>query len=401
MLKNKFTFIALIAVLIISFTIPVVRAENETEVENENNSVIAVEPAPIEDAHSNEAHGEASGTITADMKKSDVYLMGDEVTIDYIVDGNLFVIAKTVNINSQIGGDAFICAQTINVGEKGYIFSNLFALSQELKIDGVVYDLYNCSQTTTINGYIYRDIKVASNTLNLNGTVGRHAFVTVENLKFPETNKTENDEDMISADKAMIYGDLNYSSKNEIKIPDGTVTGSINYSKLNLSEGNNTSNIIQEYIWDLGTFVVTVAVIWLLILWLAPKFLSKTDYLVSEKILPSLGFGALATASIIIAAIILVILGITAEVALLSIGLLVLLLFIGVPTFTISLNQFICKKLKIEKNVAKFGILVATSIVVWLTTLIPFVGGLINLIIKLIGLGIIVNYVITNRKESK
>ena len=54
-----------------------------------------------------------------------------------------------------------------------------------------------------------------------------------------------------------------------------------------------------------------------------------------------------------------------------------------------------------DKNIAKFGILIATSAVIWLTTLIPFVGGLINLIIKLIGLGIIVNYVITNRKESK
>ena len=47
-------------------------------------------------------------------------------------------------------------------------------------------------------------------------------------------------------------------------------------------------------------------------------------------------------------AIILLIVGITAKVALLSVGLLVLLLFIGVPIFTISINQFICKKLKVE-----------------------------------------------------
>ncbi len=33
------------------------------------------------------------------------------MTIDYIVDGNLFVMANTVTINSQIGGDAFIMAK--------------------------------------------------------------------------------------------------------------------------------------------------------------------------------------------------------------------------------------------------------------------------------------------------
>lgn len=396
MLKNKFTIIALIAILIFSLTIPIVRAENETDVENQ---IVVAEPEHNEDTHSSEAHGEASEKNTADMKKSDVYITGDEVTIDYVVDGNLFVMAKTVNINSQIGGDAFIIAGKINVGEQGYIFSNLFALSQELNISGVVYDLYTCSKSTTINGYIYRDIKVLSNTLNLNGTVGRNAFVSAQNINFAKGDSSE--EELVTSGKSMIYGDLNYASPNELKIPDGAVTGAVNYTKLDKPEEKTVSNIIQDYIWDLGTFVVTVAIIWLLILWLAPKFLSKTDYLVSKKILPSLGSGALTTVAIIAAAIILLIVGITAKVALLSVGLLVLLLFIGVPIFTISINQFICKKLKIEKNIATFGILIITSAVVWLTTLIPFVGGLINLVIKLIGLGIIVKYVLLNRKEKK
>lgn len=396
MLKNKFTIIALIAIVIFSLTIPIVRAENETDVENQ---IVVAEPEHNEDTHSSEAHGEASEKITAAMKKSDVYITGDEVTIDYVVDGNLFVMAKTVNINSQIGGDAFIIAGKINVGEQGYIFSNLFALSQELNISGVVYDLYTCSKSTTINGYIYRDIKVLSNTLNLNGTVGRNAFVSAQNINFAKGDSSE--EELVTSGKSMIYGDLNYASPNELKIPDGTVTGAVNYTKLDKPEEKTVSNIIQDYIWDLGTFVVTVAIIWLLNLWLAPKFLSKTDYLVSKKILPSLGSGALTTVAIIAAAIILLIVGITAKVALLSVGLLVLLLFIGVPIFTISINQFICKKLKIEKNIATFGILIITSAVIWLTTLIPFVGGLINLVIKLIGLGIIVKYVLKNKKEEQ
>ena len=397
MLKNKIIIIALIAILVFSLTITIVRAENNTEIDNKmdvENGAVAVDPELTE-----ESHDESSADVTEEMKKNDVYLTGDEVTIDYVVDGNLFVIAKTVNINSQIGGDAFIISSNINVGEQGYIFSNLFALSQELNISGTVYDLYTCSQNTTIDGYIYRDIKVLSNTLNLNGTIGRNAFVSAQNINFAKSNESE--DELVTSNKSMIYGDLNYTSPNQLNIPDGTVTGSVNYSKLDETTEKNVSTIIQDSIWNLGTFVVTIAVIWLLILWLAPKFLSKTDYLVSKKILPSLGFGTLTSVAIIASAIILLIIGITAKVALLSIGFLILLLFIGVPIFTISINQFICKKLKVEKTIATFGILIITSAIVWLTTIIPFVGGLINLIIKLIGLGIIVNYVLKNKKEEK
>ena len=57
--------------------------------------------------------------------------MGDEITIDYIVDGNLFVLANKVNINSQIVGNAFICAKDVNISTQSYI-SNSLLLQQIL-----------------------------------------------------------------------------------------------------------------------------------------------------------------------------------------------------------------------------------------------------------------------------
>lgn len=404
MLRNKFKIIALVMILVFSLTVPVVRAENEEETrdqstisEEENTST--EDPEAVNSDDESDSHSHNEGSSGEDMKKEDVYLIGDSITIDYVVDGNLFVLANSVTINSQVGGDAFICANKINIEKDGYIFSNLFAVSTELNISGVVYDLYTASKNVNLNGYIYRDIHVTSETFNLNGTVGRNANISVKNFTFPTRNNEDSEDyEMFSTDSGIIYGNLNYGAPSEISIPDGLVAGNINY---NQSDAGSSTNTIQDYIWDLGTFVVTVAVIWLLILWLAPKFLEKTDYLVSKKFWPSIGLGALTTITIIIAAVILLIVGLTAEVALLSIGLLALLLFIGVPIFTISINKFICKKLKIEKNILTFGILIISSIVIWLTTLIPFVGGLINLVIKIIGLGIIVNYIFTNRKNNK
>lgn len=403
MLKHKLKIITLVMILIFSLIVPVVRAENEEAINqstvSEEKNTSTEDPENTDFDEESDSHSHAENSSAEDMKKEDVYLIGDSITIDYVVDGNLFVIANSVTINSQVGGDAFICANKINIEKDGYIFSNLFALSNELNISGVVYDLYTASKNVNLNGYIYRDIHVSSDSFYLSGTIGRNANISVNNFTFPtRDNKDSEDYEMFSSDSGIIYGDLNYGAPEEISIPDGLVTGKINYNKSDLGTSTNT---IQDYIWDLGTFVVTVIVIWLLTLWLAPKFLEKTDYLISKKFWPSLGLGVLTTAAIIVAAIILLILGLTAEIAFLSIGLLALLLFIGVPIFTISINRFICKKLKIEKNIITFGILIISSIIIWLTTLIPFAGGIINLIIKIIGLGIIVKYIFTNKKNNK
>ena len=380
MLKKKLGIIVLLVILVLSLTMPIVKADNEdNNVNNQENSQVEL----VNENNSKE--------------KKDVYITepGD-VVIDYVVDGNLFVVANSVTINSQVGGDAFICANKVTVDNQGYIFSNLFVCCNELNVSGVIYDLYNLSQNTTITGYIYRDVHSATNTLNLDGTIGRNAYLSVKNLNI---TTSENEKEMAASSNTMIYGDLNIESPNKINIPNEAVAGKVIQSNNSDNETNKKSPILG-YIWDLGIFISTVLILWLLMLWLAPKFLAKTDYLVSKKILPSLGLGVLATICVIACGIILLVIGLTAEIALLGFGLLMLLLGIGLPVFTIALSKFICKKLKNEKVLITLGVLILTSIVIWLTTLIPFAGIIINLVIKLIGLGIIVNYVLQSRKKD-
>lgn len=394
MLKKKLGIIALLVILVLSLTMPIVKADDEDENNQENLQIELVNEDNSEETTAEEIESKTDDTSKA-LEKKDVYITepGD-VVIDYVVDGNLFVVANSVTINSQIGGDAFICANNVTVDNQGYIFSNLFVCCNELNVSGVIYDLYNCSQNTTITGYVYRDIHTATNTLNLDGTIGRNAYISVENINFATSE--DNEDETITASNTMIYGDLYFESSNNIDIPDTAVVGSVIHS----DSSEDFSNTILNYIWDLGTFIATVLIIWLLMLWLAPKFLAKTDYLISKKALPSLGLGALTTICVIVCAIILLIIGLTAEIALLGFGLLMLLLGIGLPVFTIALSKFICKKLKNEKVLITLGVLILTSIVIWLTTLIPFVGGLINLVIKLIGLGIIVKYVLPSKKKD-
>lgn len=389
MLKNKITKITLVLLLALSLLVPIVRADdNEAEPISDSSQEKAVETT-----QGNETTSETTQSTDNSMKKSDVYLTGDDVKVDYIVDGNLFILANTVTISSQIGGDAFICAKTINVEKEGYIYSNLFAAANEVNISGVVYDLYTTANTLNINGYVYRDIRTSSDTLNFSGVIGRNAYVYSKNIEI----SSNSDGQSSVTNKATIYGDLNYSSSSEASIPEGTVTGSVNYSPITTS---TKSKSISSYILALGRFIVTVLVIWLLYLWLAPKFLENTGALLSKKLLPVIGSGILTPIIFVIAFVLLLILGLTSNIAIIGTMLFAILLMISTSTFVIAVNNLVCKKFNISKNTTTFGVLIITSAVIWLLELIPVVGSILNFVIMIIGLGILVTAIIPEKEKS-
>lgn len=391
MLKNKFKIIALLMVIILAISLPVVRAENEVDpsaTTSETNEIM-----PISEGQENaEDQGSSTAQTEDNFKKGDVYLTGDEVVIDYIIDGNLFVFANKVTINSQIGGDAFVCANSVVVGEQGYIFSNLFVASKDVDIKGVVYDVYSVSDTITISGYIYRDIKVGCNDLNIFGTVGRNAFVSCSNISFTNSNnQSENTENTITS-QGMINGNLEYSSEKQIEMPEGAVVGETKYSEI------VKSNNLSSYLVELGAFVVTTIVIWLLGLWLAPKFTEKSSNLLTKRILPVIGLGIITPIIFVVVSVVLLFLGITANISVLAMLLLALLAFISSSIFVIAINNVICKKMKIEKKSIVFGILIISSIVLWLLELIPIVGFIISIIATVLGFGIIASSLVLKDK---
>lgn len=404
MLKNKFKVITILSVIILALTLPVVRAENETADNSANVPTPTSENATTDEGTnlmvnpSNNNNSEITDTDNETFKKSDVYLAGDNITIDYIIDGNLFVFGNNVTINSQIGGDAFICANTVTIGEQGYVFSNLFAFSKNVNINGVVYDLYSTSENTTITGYVYRDIRIGANTINISGTIGRNAYLGCNNLNFSQNTNNE-EETTTTSSQGVINGNLTYSAPKEASIPDGSVTGETTFKPDSPFSMDN--NIFQKQIMSLGTFIVTVIVIWLLCLWLTPKFLKNTSSLLTtKKILPVIGFGILAPIVSMLLAILFIILGLTSKLAFLLLIILIALMLVSTSIFVITINNIICRQLNIKKTSIIFGILVASSIILWLISLIPFVGSFVKLASMVLGLGIIICSIILKEKTD-
>lgn len=67
--------------------------------------------------------------------------------------------------------------------------------------------------------------------LNINGTIGRNAFVGANQINFAQPSEQNSEEQQVTS-QGIINGDLNYSAPNEISIPEGSVSGSANYSNL-------------------------------------------------------------------------------------------------------------------------------------------------------------------------
>lgn len=390
MLKNKTKILVFLLILAISLTTSFVYADNETTLEDD---IIPIsdnlESSPVENNAENPI---STNEPTEDTYKShDVYLTGDNVTIDYVVDGNLFVMADTVTINSKIGGDAFIMAKTINVGDQAYIFSNLFAIADSIDIKGVVYDVYALAQNFTVsNGYIYRDAKLCCNTININGAIGRNAFVSCSNINF---NTDGND-------KGIIYGDLTYSTPSELSFDKNIVNGNVTYKAPKVSPEKSVREIVASYISDLGAFLAFVIIIWLVCLWVAPKFLNDTNKFVGKKTLNVLGTGLLTLIAVPIACIILLLLQLTAGISLLTVAIYILALIVAKSIFTIVANNYLCSKLNINKNTGIFGMLIVSGVIVWVISELPYVGGIVSFIISVLGLGVLVSAILPKKAKK-
>lgn len=328
-------------------------------------------------------------------KKQDVYLTGEDVTIDYIVDGNVFVFANNVTINSQIGGDAFIIANNVTVGEQGYVFSNLFTMTSNLTIKGVVYDVYGVARTTDVTGYVYRDLKLISGTLNISGIIGRNAFVDCSSINFVQSQAQEEGESVVTS-QGRIVGNLNYTSTKEITFAEGVIGGETNYTPKAVSEGAG----IQDYIMYAGRFIVTVIILWLLGLWLAPKFMENASEILSKRTGAVVGYGILTPIVLLIVPILLLLVSVTTNIGIIGLAVLFLLVMIGSPIFVITINKLICNKLKIEKNIGVFGLLIVSSLIFWLLGLIPILGTLIIYVSAIFGTGTIVANLLP-KKEKK
>jgi len=399
-MKNKFKIASILIAIIIMIS-TFCFAEDQTPIEPRTTDVEQINNT--DEAVTTNLENETTAIEEEqEIYEGDLYIFEDTVNMNKLVDGNVYIIGKDVTITGQIAGNLFVIAENLTVGDNtsassynGYVFYNIYALANKATLYSSCYDLYVAGNDITIEDsfYLYRDLKIGASNANIFGTIGRNIDAEVTNLNLKKTDSSY----------ASIYGDLNYSSVSELdeETLKTCVNGVANYSSLIKSDVKEDA-AVMTYVEEIAIKVLFTIFVWLIILMLSPKFLGKASTLINKKTLSSLGIGLLTLITVPIICLILLIMVFTFPISFIGIILYVLAISISFSLVCIAITYALKDKLKLDKWYKILVVLVLVRILLYLIGLIPFVGGIVDFIALILGLGLIVNNISKNKiKESE
>ena len=108
----------------------------------------------------------------------DLYIAEDEINIEKVINGNAYLMGNTVSINSEyIDGNIFIIANEVNINSD--IYMSAYIIADKININsGAITDAYFMANKVDIGeeAYIYRNARIATDTLNLNGEISGNLY---------------------------------------------------------------------------------------------------------------------------------------------------------------------------------------------------------------------------------
>lgn len=398
-MKNILRKILIVFILLVSSVATLSLADNEADLEaNFDDEVVPISlddsDRPVVDSFVDEQDDGDADMDSEDQvstSKNYFYAGTDDVKITTPVEGDVFVATSgNVTIDTSISGNAFIFASSMSITENGSIRASLFNASNSLNVAGSVgLNVYNISRDFTLTGTIGADLFSVSSKSDLN------KFIIYGNANISSENITISDE-------SSIEGDLNYSSKEQATIPENTVKGSTNFASINEDTEVSTLTKINAFLTSVLSLAVLAIVLFVIGKWLNCKFISTYPDFV--KNLPkSLLYGFLALIVIPIASLILLICGVTINLAFILTALYLVLLLIASSVVIIVLSKLVAKKLNVKFEKANNTLLTILSIIVLsivykLIQLIPVLGSITIFAFLIIGIGILINNLIPNKE---
>lgn len=401
-MKNILRKILIIFILLVSSISVLSLADNE--VDNSESVNYNDEVMPISDDANDASNVDASEDTTEvdetedeydyptkdSTSKNYFYAGTEDVNITTPVEGDVFVVTSgNVTIDTDISGNAFICANTVTIGEYSLIEASLFNASNSLILSGDVgINVYNISRNFTLSGNVDCDVFSSSAKSNLDGCISGNANISSENITI--------------SDELSIEGDLNYSSKKQVAIPENTVEGKVNFSSINTDTKVNTITKMNDFLTSVLSLAVLAIVLFVIGKWLNCKFISTYPDLV--KNLPkSLLYGFLTLIVVPVVSLILLICGVTINLAFILTALYLVLLLVASSIVIVILSKLVAEKLNVKFEKANNTLLTILSIIVLsivykLIQLIPVLGSITIFAFLIIGIGILINNLIPNKE---
>lgn len=299
------------------------------------------------------------------------FVAGEEVTLKGKAPYGFYA-GRKLTVNENVQNDAFVAGESIIFPNGSVIGRDAFVAGKKIKI----------------NSTIGRDLRLGASIVDLSGaTINGDAYISADKIVLNNDTK--------------ILGTLSYAKGTKVI---GLTKN--NVKKVNITKAvsnNKKESKSDKIIKGIINFIYSVArafILMVILLWLIPKLGEK---LTKEELKPStiakksaIGLGVLLLVPII--AIIALISSLLLPVALITIALYAVSLYLGSIFVYYIIGNYLDEKL-IKKN-NKYLTLICGIAIVKLVCLIPVLGALISIIVFLYGLGIILVYINSIRKES-
>jgi hypothetical protein len=308
--------------------------------------------------------------------KLPVFMSGEIQTVDKPIDGDLMIAGGQIKINSNIGGNVYVGGGQIEIG--GVINGNLLV----------------AGGTITISGKVLKNVIVGGGQIIIDNKADIGGYVLAGGRKVDLLGNFAGPvkigaRDLMVGEKAVINGNLEADVVSADVAQTSKIVGEKKIQIHEIKQSEKQTNLLYKF--ALGRAIFSFLSKLVLVLILVKLFGQKIINIDTKKSFWSnLGWGliVLVVTPFLMLMLLITVIGIPLSGIILSLYLLFLTLS-GIVT-SIIVGNYVSQKGYIKTKNLYFqgfiGLLLLT-----LLGLIPFVGGLVKIIILLFGLGIIFN----------
>lgn len=327
-------------------------------------------------------------TITL-AEENDKYITTSSSDIELKEDFNNthFVFGDSILVNNKTDGIYFIFGEMVDYqSENEYValFGNRLTVSGKIK-DGALFG----NNVRLENALIDRDVVIFGNKVYLSGTFNGNVLVyadtvNVENGTFSK-NLTVKASELTVNKETEVSGVLTYDEDMDVSIENENID---RVSITSIKE-ITTNDKILNYVGSLIRLLLIFLVMYLMI----PKVFDK----INNNIGKNFGYGAIAFIGLPIVLLILMFTNLATSIAIIGVMLYVIFIMIAKVLVGYVIGKYLYTKVfKLEEKKYLCGILGIT--IVYLLSIIPYVGGWITFISLIYSFGIITNLYIDSRK---
>jgi cytoskeletal protein CcmA (bactofilin family) len=298
------------------------------------------------------------------------FLTGGDVSVEAPIDGDLFVAGGTLTVDAAVDGDVYVVGGEVELSSAAAVAGHVFALGGDVTIDGpVAGSLQVGSGHVVLGGPIGGDVQLEAGEI----VVGRGAS---------------------------IGGDLTYTTPTRLPELEAIVAGSVEHVQTP-DEDEQAAALVEEQeeeesswlsqlvwwsafrVWGYGTKLV----VGVLLLLLGGAALGRTARKVVERPAESLGLGFVVVSVLPVVSTIALVTVVPFPLGLLGWSMLVIGLYVGQLFAAQALGDLILKRFRPDAWGSPVLSLAVGLVPLVLLTSLPWLGKLVWLVATLFGLG--------------